>query len=432
MKMNSEQSPNIPALWYAVACVITLLVALIQQPAMAKSISVVATVDGTPISNIDFEERRNFLIKTTGIDYNDSNRDQIDSDVLQMLIDDIIKIKAGASFGSSFEVTARKRASELINTSFSQNGEDPNEVLKALGISRDIAEKKFLADVLWASTIQSNFSKQFSKTREEAEKELERIKKNVQKPHADLDEIILVPEPNRNYAATRELGQQIFEALRGGADFGRIAQQYSSSGSAQQGGKMGWVLLERIDPDVQKIIKDAPAGAFTRPLDINGAVVIYRINGLRINGQSDPMEAIVDLYRLVYPVDMSDEEAIQNGRRMLKSDISAVSSCDDFATLHNSYNSELGVDLGRFKIAEFAPRLREIIVQLDQNEMSDVINFSEGLVVFMVCTRTSPEIILPTLDELEASIKNRHYSALSARHLTRLRKKAIIIHKDKP
>ena len=107
---------------------------------MAKSISVVATVDGTPISNIDFEERRNFLIKTTGITYNDENREQIDSDVLQMLVDDIIKINEGSSFGSGFEATARQRAIELVNQSFSQNGENPDDVLKALGISRDVAE----------------------------------------------------------------------------------------------------------------------------------------------------------------------------------------------------------------------------------------------------------------------------------------------------
>ena len=70
-------------------------------------------------------------------------------------------------------------ASDLVNQSFSQNGENPDDVLRALGISREVAEKKFLADVLWASTIQSRFSKQFSKTREEAEKELERIKRTL-------------------------------------------------------------------------------------------------------------------------------------------------------------------------------------------------------------------------------------------------------------
>ena len=411
---------------------VMMSVGLLSQTALAKSISVVATVDGTPISNIDFEERRNFLIKTTGISYNDSNREQIDSDVLQMLVDDVIKINEGASFGSGFAATARQRASDLVNQSFSQNGEDPDQVLKALGISRDTAEKKFLADVLWASTIQSRFNKQFSKTRDEAERELERIKKNIQKPHADLDEIVLLPEPNRNYAATRQLGDQIFDALRSGADFSRIAQQYSAAGSSQQGGKLGWVALERLSAEIRAIVEDAPAGAVTRPMDIDGAVVIYRINSLRINGQSDPFQSIVDLYRLVLPADMTNGNSVNAGRAALASDIQAVSTCAELDMLHQNYGSGLNVDMGQFKIIDFAPRLREVIVGLGTNDKSDIINFSEGLVVFMVCKRVDPEIILPSLDELEVSIRNKHYSALSARYLSRLRKKAIITYEDRP
>ena len=69
---------------------------------------------------------------------------------------------------------------------------------------------------------------------------------------------------------------------------------------------------------------------------------------------------------------------------------------------------------------------------LGTNEKSDMINFAEGLVVFMVCNRVDPEVILPSLDEIEASIRNKHYSALSARYLSRLRKKAIVTYKDRP
>ena len=399
--------------------------------AIAQSISVLATVDGKPISSIDFEERRNFLIKTTGIDYNENNKDQIDSDVLQMLIDDIIKINAGSSFGSGFAATARQRASELVDQSFSQNGGNPDDVLATLGISRQSAEKKFLADVLWASTIQSRFSKQFAKAGEEAEKELERIKKNIQKPHADLDEIILVPEPNRNYAATRSLGDQIFNALREGADFGRIAQQYSASGSAREGGKLGWVLMERLHPEARKIIENAPVGAFTRPLDIDGTVIIYRINNMRTNGQSDPFQSEVELFRLIYPTNMADAGAVRTNRQKVAADVAAVATCAQLSSLHESYGSGFDVNMGRFKIGEIAPRLRESITPLQVNDKSDVINFSEGLVVFMVCGRDNATIILPTLEELETSIRNKHYTALSARYLSRLRKQAIITYKDR-
>ena len=267
---------------------LALVTAFSLPKAYAKKISVIAVVDGTPISSIDFDERRNFLVKTTGIADTEETREQIDNDVLQMLIDDTIKIAEGLKLGAGFETSAKQRAKELVTLSFSQNGEDPNEVMERLGIDPAVAEKKFLADVLWASSIQSRFARQLSTTREEAKKELARIEKNIQKPHANIDEIILLPEPSRNYTNTLKLANQMYDALLKGADFGRVAQQYSAAGSGRQGGKLGWILVERLPEALRKITENAPTGAITRPIEIDGAIAIYRINGLRISGASRP------------------------------------------------------------------------------------------------------------------------------------------------
>lgn len=403
-----------------------------MQSVSAKSITVLAVVNGAPISSIDFEERRNFLIKTTGIEYNDNTKDQIDRDVLQMLVDDIIKINAGLAFGAGFETSARQRASELVRASFSQNGEDPEAVMKSLGIDPEVAEKKFLADVLWASTVQSKFAKQFSNTREEAEKELERVKKNVQKPHLNIDEIVLVPEPNRNFATTQRLAEQIYNALTKGADFGRIAQQYSATGSGRDGGKLGWVLAERLPDQIRTILEGAPSGAFTKPVVLDGAIVIYRVNGKRLNGQTDVMENQVHLARLLYPIDTTDKGKAEEGRMTVAKDIQSVKTCDDLYALHNSYGSSTNPDLGRFRVMDFAPVMRQVITGLGQNERTGIISFSEGLVVFMVCELNIPQLDLPSIEEIETNIRNRHYTALSARLMSRLRKKAIITYKDTP
>ena len=399
--------------------------------AHAKKISVIAVVDGTPISNIDFEERRNFLVKTTGIADTPETREQIDNDVLQMLIDDTIKIAEGLKLGAGYETSARQRAQELVTLSFSQNGEDPFEVMERLEIDPAVAEKKFLADVLWASSIQSRFARQLSTTREEAEKELERIEKNIQKPHANIDEIVLLPEPSRNYNTTMKLANQMYDALLKGADFGRIAQQYSASGSGRQGGKLGWVLVERLPENLKQIIENAPTGAITRPVELDGAIVIYRINGLRISGQADPLEAKVELVRLVMPFDMTASDTEKNtARQKLSADTATAQSCAELEALHEGYGSGSKFSLGEFKLTELSPMLQKVVLPLDSNEKSDVLNFAEGMVVFMVCQKEIPQLILPSLDQIETSIRNKHFTALSARHISRLRKQAVITYLD--
>jgi len=81
-------------------------------------------------------------------------------------------------------------------------------------------------------------------------------------------------------------------------------------------------------------------------------------------------------------------------------------------------------------LGELPQQLQQIIAPLNTNEKSDVINFVEGLVAFMVCDKALPTVLLPELQDIEVSIRNKYFTTLSARHLSRLRKKAIISYQD--
>lgn len=409
---------------------VLMLAAAIPLAAQAGSISVMAVVNGKPITNLDFEQRRNFLIKTTGIEDSPESSEQIDKDVLQMLIDDIIKYEEGVRLGRGMEVAARNRAKEIVDLSFSQHGEDPNIVMERLGIERPFAEQKFLTDVLWASTVQSRFAQDFAQSAEEAEVELERIKANAMKPQINLDEIVLVPEPSRNFSETMTVARQMVAAIRKGADFGRIAQQFSVSGSSQQGGNVGWVVLERLPENIRKTVENLPSGSVANPAEIDGAIVIYRVNGIRVNGNADPLEAEVTVGRLVLPVEKSDRTSRETAATKVVLDSQEVKTCPDLKAIHERYASGLDFNFGVFKLRDFSPQLRKLLLPLDRHEMTGPINYSEGMVIFMVCDKITPELDLPSLDEIEQKIRNKHFSVLSARYLSQLRRKAIIDYKD--
>jgi hypothetical protein len=71
-----------------VSAIVIFTMMTMATPVKAANIEVIATVDGIPITNHDLEQRRNMLIKTTGIRLTAENENQINRDVLQMLIDD--------------------------------------------------------------------------------------------------------------------------------------------------------------------------------------------------------------------------------------------------------------------------------------------------------------------------------------------------------
>ena len=396
----------------------------------ATSIKVIAVVNGKPITNIDFEKRRNFLIKTTGINDTAERSQQIDSDVLQMLIDDIIKTEEGLRLGSGAEAAALERAKALVDRSFSQHGEEADVVMSRLGIDRAFAEQKYLTDVLWISTVQSRFFQEFSNIKNEAEAELERIRTNALKPQVDLDEIVLVPEPNRNFNDTLETARQMVDAIRNGADFGRIAQQYSVSGSSQNGGDIGWVVIENLPDNIRSIVENLPLGSIADPVQIDGSVVIYRLNGKRENGTGAAIETEVLLGRLVLPEQAIDATSSETATSKMIADTADIRSCEQMQALHERYASGIEFLFGAFKMRDLAPQLQQILSPLDKNEMSEPISDAEGLSIFMVCDKRLLGLDLPTFEEVERSIGNRHFSVLSARYLSQLRRRAIIEYRN--
>src|SRR6056300_689714 len=80
-----------------VSAIVIFTMMTMATPVKAANIEVIATVDGIPITNHDLEQRHNMLIKTTGIRLTAENQNQINRDVLQMLIDDTIKISEGTA-----------------------------------------------------------------------------------------------------------------------------------------------------------------------------------------------------------------------------------------------------------------------------------------------------------------------------------------------
>ena len=78
---------------------------------------------------------------------------------------------------------------------------------------------------------------------------------------------------------------------------------------------------------------------------------------------------------------------MNKARRDLANVVATANNCTDLQTLHQNYGSGSKFELGQFKLIELSPMLQKVILPLDSNEKSDVINFAEGLVVFMVCQR---------------------------------------------
>ncbi|MBP3194547.1 MAG: peptidylprolyl isomerase [Cardiobacteriaceae bacterium] len=81
---------------------------------------------------------------------------------------------------------------------------------------------------------------------------------------------ILLKTNPKNPAMTKTQIDQIYAALKSGADFSKIAARYSQDPkSAVVGGDLGWVSADMVDPNFAKQMIEAPIGQITAPFETN-------------------------------------------------------------------------------------------------------------------------------------------------------------------
>ena len=390
-------------------------------------LKIVAKVNGKPITNYDIDQRTSFLKVVTNLPETENIEKQIRKDALQMLVDDALKMQAALSANALVKQQAIAPAADLIEQSFSSDSETGAAALRRMNLNYDSVKTKFATDLIWSGYLQDKFADKFANIDSKIDAELERIKADASQPQVNISEIVLAPEPNRPISATMMLAIEMVSAVKKGADFNAIAQQYSAAGTAQQGGRLGWVLLERLPKKLQSIIAPLDVNGVSDPVQLDGAIYIFKKTGDRKNGANDISQSRVWLVRAILPVnaDASKSDRLEAAAR-LERDVTDIQSCDAMVALHKKYGSGTAPLLDDLRLGELAPQMQNLVKELNVGEPSEALSFSEGVASFMVCKRLKPELNLPTRNEIYRVQFNRLFGSLSERYILRLRRKASI------
>ena len=393
----------------------------------AQMVKVIAVVNGEAITTLDLEDRLNYLISATGLKITNENEAQLRDDVLQMLIDDKLKFEEARKFVPTLIEPGFAQAREMVNDTYRTAEQSAGAKLRELGLNRKIIEDKTAADLIWATLLRDRYQSQFDTADKLAQQALERAKKDLSQPQVKLSEIVLAPTQDRTTADNLAIAAQMIDAINQGADFAAIARQYSASGTASNGGRLGWLVLNTLPNAFAEAIELAPSGSLLEPINQDGVVYILRKDGVRAQGFIDPSQARITLARALLPLPAdtsSSDQLIAAGN--LQNRTSNATSCDEIEALNTALGSGEPTYLQDLEIGSITPNLRAIVETLDIGQPSEPLNFAEGMVVFMICDRKMPEVDLPSLEDLENKELNKIFAIISNRYLLRLRRAATI------
>ncbi|MCH1475073.1 MAG: peptidylprolyl isomerase [Alphaproteobacteria bacterium] len=413
------------------AAIALLLSVLFAQMTANAGVTIIATVNGKPITNYDVEQRSRFLGYATNIEITDQNRDRLYEDSLQLIIEDKLRLEAARDMLPDIEAVVLPQARDFINQNFGNDTTSGNRVLMNDGIDPLTVQQKYTSDLAWSNFISTKFLDKFENIEERVDDEIDRMRQNASKPQIKLAEIVLTPSPTRNIEQTRGLAGDMVAAIRKGASFTEIARQYSVSGSSARGGDVGWAMSEKLPKTFRDALESIENGAVTEPVLLDGAVYILRKSGERKDGIVDASQSRVWLARAILPLaaDASDADRLEAGARIVR-DTESVTNCEDLGALNATYESNAVSRLNDMVVGDLAPQMQKLVASLEIGVPSEPLSFAEGVASMMVCELLEPQLQLPPREEIRQALIDKIFGSLGERQLQRLRRTAIIERRD--
>lgn len=420
--LRSVLAAPIMAAMFAVATAVPAPPALAQEPQR-----IAAVVNDEILSMRDLRNRLRMVIVTSRLPPTDETARRIAPQVLRGLIDEQIQLQEAKRLNVSVTDQDMARARSDLEQRNNLKPGQFDAFVRDLGVDPDTVERQLRAQIAWGKLVRRRFGNDVNISQEEVSDVLARLEADAGKTQKRIAEIVLPVESAANETQVRELADRIAEQLRGGANFGAIARQFSGAANAAVGGDVGWVLPERMAPEIAEAVSRMAAGEISAPIRTVLGFHIIKVVDSRVLAQPDPATAVVDLKQLFLPVPPNAASDARDSQRALAEAVaSSAQSCDDLVELAKEVKSPASPNLGEMKVGELAPVLRDPVSSLKAGELTGPIDLPNGVMVLMVCSRKAPPSNLPSPEQIRAQLEAQRFEILAQRYLRDLRRSAFV------
>jgi peptidyl-prolyl cis-trans isomerase SurA len=222
----------------------------------------------------------------------------------------------------------------------------------------------------------------------------------------------------------------IIAQLRAGANFGVVAAQFSQSQTALQGGDLGWVQANQLDPEVLRVVQIMPAGAVSNPIRVPGGFSIVTLRAKRVIGSDNATIANVRQAFFPFTTPLNPAAPTEAQRAMLdraRAAAASARSCEDIERANTAAGGGRPADPGELRVDAIGnPALRDMVANLPVGRASQPLIAEDGIAVLMVCARETKNLGVPNQRELGQRILSERVE-LTGRQLMRdLQRRATI------
>ncbi|MGB2203500.1 MAG: peptidylprolyl isomerase, partial [Pseudooceanicola atlanticus] len=235
-----------------------------------------------------------------------------------------------------------------------------------------------------------------------------------------MSEIFLPVEPG-----TEEETQALAERIRrsNATNFARAAREYSSAPSAGQGGRVNWVPVSNLSPQLRQVILGLRPGQISAPVEVDGQIALFLLRAVEESDTRTPEYAAVE-YAAYYIAGGRSEQALAEAARVK----ARVDTCDDLYGVAKG-QPESVLERGTRAPNEVPADIALELAKLDAGEVSTALTRSNGqtLVFLMLCGRSFDLSGAVSREGVALDLQNQRLATYAQGYLQQLRDEARIV-----
>ncbi len=392
---------------------------------------IVAEVNGDSITKWDLDERIRLIALTSGTGSDQNTINKLRPEVLRSLIQERLQIHAAKAQKIKVD---EKEVDEAIEGMAKENNMTLNQLVKILEsnkISKECMASRIRAQIAWMRYIRQRHGPLVHVTEKEIDQELAKFEQNKTKKQYAVSEILLfVANPNQEKQVLSQ-ANQIVSDIRNGGNFASLARQLSKDPSAGQGGDLGWLSEEQLDPAVASIVDTLSPGQISAPIRTSNGYKIIKLRSKRLSGQPDPSEAEISMCQAVFPITPdSPQEMVEEIAPQIEQTLK-ISGCERLKASAQKLGAAVEIS-PKVKLHELPDQLRQLAQKTPIGKCSQPILTPNGLIITMVCSREEAKVDAPSREEIKSNLEHEKLFRSAGREMQKLMSSAYIQVKDEP
>jgi peptidyl-prolyl cis-trans isomerase SurA len=392
--------------------------------------SIVAVVNGQVITDGDVAARARLLALSTGMAATPAILDRLRPQVTSQLIDQTLQLQEINKRGVVVPETDIANALAHIE----QNNNMPAGALRAKLADEGVPYSTLVAQIRtelgWQTVLHQVLGAELQPTPGDMNAEKKALEAEMGKTQYHLAEIFIPVTDPADDSTAKNFASTVIAQLRTGAPFPIIAAQFSQSPSALQGGDLGFVSPNQLDPSVASVVATMPPGAISNPVRVPGGYDIVQLQQTQVVGAASQVQLTIRQVFAQYPTPITNGQVGPVQGAVIDKLVQAArgaKSCDDMTAINASFGNVRPADPGPVNLADVnPPEFQSLLANLPVGQVSQPLVAPDGASIVMVCTRQNVAEALPSDSDISQMIVERRVEMESKQLLDSLRHQSII------